>query len=190
MRKIKAFYNDIDPFICGWLSNLMDLGAITPGKISNKSILELSPDEVVGYDRVHCFAGIAGWDLALDRANWGCRQVFTGSCPCQPLSSAGQRKGHTDERHLWPAFYRLIAERRPATVFGEQVASKDGREWLAGVRADLEELGYAVGAADLCAASAGSPHIRQRLFWIAHHSESWADHHTDAATGGMADARR
>lgn len=37
-----------------------------------------------------------------------------------------------------------------------------------GVRADLEALGYAVGAADLCAASVGAPHIRQRLFWVAH----------------------
>src|SRR5690606_34646705 len=42
-----------------------------------------------------------------------------------------------------------------------------GREWLAGVRADLEALGYAVGAADLCAAGVGAPHIRQRLYWVA-----------------------
>jgi DNA (cytosine-5)-methyltransferase 1 len=52
-------------------------------------------------------------------------------------------------------------------VFGEQVTSKDGRAWLAGVRSDLEALGYAVGASDLCAAGVASPHIRQRLYWVA-----------------------
>ena len=52
--------------------------------------------------------------------------------------------------------------------FGEQVASNLGREWLAGVRADLEHVGYACGAADLPAASVGAPHIRQRLWWVAH----------------------
>ena len=67
----------------------------------------------------------------------------------------------------WPAFHRLIAERRPPTVFGEQVAGKDGREWLAAVRADLERLGYACGAADMPAAGVGAPHIRQRLWWVA-----------------------
>lgn len=39
--------------------------------------------------------------------------------------------------------------------------------WLAGVRSDLEALGYAVGAADLCAAGAGAPHIRNRLYFAA-----------------------
>jgi DNA (cytosine-5)-methyltransferase 1 len=75
-----------------------------------------------------------------------------------------------DERHLWPTFHRLIAQRKPAVVFGEQVASKDGRAWLAGVRTDMERTGYAVGAADLCAASVGSPHIRQRLYWVSESS--------------------
>lgn len=50
---------------------------------------------------------------------------------------------------------------------GEQVASRDGYEWLAGVRADLEGDGYALGAVDLPAACVGAPHIRQRLFWVA-----------------------
>ena len=93
--------------------------------------------------------------------------VWTGSCPCQPLSSAGQRKGDADERHLWPAFQQLIAECRPVHVFGEQVSSKLGREWFAAVQADLVNLGYACGAADLSAAGVGAPHIRQRLFWVA-----------------------
>src|SRR5690606_9334954 len=90
-----------------------------------------------------------------------------GSCPCQPFSSAGKRQGERDKRHLWPEFYRLIKECNPPVVFGEQVASPLGRKWLAGVRADLEALGYAVGAADLCAAGVNAPHIRQRLYWVA-----------------------
>jgi len=35
------------------------------------------------------------------------------------------------------------------------------------VRSDLEKMGYAVGTADICAASVGAPHIRQRLWWVA-----------------------
>lgn len=128
----------------------------------------MRPSDVAGYTQCHFFAGIAGWSYALRLAGWDDdAPVWTGSCPCQPLSVAGQRKGHADQRHLWPAFYKLISECRPATVFGEQVASKDGREWLAGVRADLESAGYAVGCADLCAAGVGAPHTRNRLYWVA-----------------------
>ncbi|MFN7318049.1 MAG: DNA cytosine methyltransferase, partial [bacterium] len=93
-------------------------------------------------------------------------RLWTGSCPCQPFSSAGRRKGTADERHLWPVFRDLIAQCKPPVVFGEQVASADGRNWLAVVRADLETVGYAVGAADLCAAGVGAPHIRQRLWFV------------------------
>ena len=102
---------------------------------------------------------LAGWP-----DDW---PVWTASCPCQPLSCAGKRRGDADERHLWPALYALVAQRRPPIIFGEQVASADGREWFAGVRADLEDLGYACGAADLCAAGVAAPHIRQRLYWAA-----------------------
>jgi hypothetical protein len=44
---------------------------------------------------------------------------------CQPFSSAGLRKGHKDERNLWPEFYRLIRACQPAVIFGEQVSSSD-----------------------------------------------------------------
>lgn len=117
---------------------------------------------------LYFFAGIAGWSRALSLAGWpSIRPVWTGSCPCQPLSVAGLGKGAGDERHLWPEFARLICECEPSTIFGEQVASKLGREWLDGISLDLEAMGYAVGAADLCAASVGAPHIRQRLWWVA-----------------------
>lgn len=143
-------------------------GLIPRGEIDTRSIRDVQPGDLTGFVQCHFFAGIAGWAYALELAGWPTdRPVWTGSCPCQPFSAAGKRKGVEDERHLWPEFRRLIAECNPPKVFGEQVASKDGRVWLAGVRADLEALGYAVGAADLCAAGIGAPHIRQRLFWMA-----------------------
>lgn len=165
---ISAYYNDNDPKVCAWLRELIKARLITDGAVDSRSITEIHPQDLRGFDRCHFFAGIGGWDHALDLALWGDAPVWTGSCPCQPLSCAGQRKGHADERHLWPAFYSLIAECQPPVCFGEQVASKDGREWLAGVRADLEGAGYAIGASDLCAAGVGAPHRRQRLYWVAH----------------------
>jgi DNA (cytosine-5)-methyltransferase 1 len=162
------YYNEFDPHAAAWLRELISENLIPQGHVDTRSITEVSPSDLSGFTQCHFFAGIAGWPLALALAHWPAgRPVWTGSCPCQPLSCAGQQKGHADERHLWPAFYRLIAECRPPTVFGEQVAGGDGREWLSGVRADLEGVGYAVGAADLCAAGVGAPHIRQRLYWVA-----------------------
>lgn len=164
----RAYYNEIDPFAAAWLRNLMGRGLIMEGKVDERSIEEVRPEDLEGFTRCHFFAGIGGWDLALRWGGWSPRvPVWTGSCPCQPLSSAGLQQGAADERHLWPAFYALIAECGPPVVFGEQVASPLGREWLAAVRLDLESLGYAVGAADLPAAGIGAPHIRQRLWWVA-----------------------
>ena len=160
------YYNDNDPYAAQWLRNLVSAGHLPPGDVDNRSILEVSADDLRGYEQCHFFAGIGGWPLALEYAGWR-GPVWTGSCPCQPLSSAGKRKGDADERHLWPAFQQLIAECHPGVVFGEQVASKDGREWLSAVRTDLESVGYACGAADLSAAGVGAPHIRQRLYWVA-----------------------
>ena len=163
-----AYYNEIDPYAAQWLRNLILAGHIAPGEVDERSITDVSPDDLLGFDQCHFFAGIGGWSLALRLAGWPDDQpVWTGSCPCQPFSAAGKGLGEKDPRHLWPEFRRLIAECRPTTVFGEQVAAAAGREWLARVRADLEGLAYAVGAADLCAASAGAPHIRQRLWWVA-----------------------
>ena len=163
-----TYYNEIDAYPAQWVRNLIAAGEVPEGPVDEQSIETVTADDVRSAVQAHFFAGLGGWPYALRLAGWpDDRPVWTGSCPCQPLSSAGRRQGHADRRHLWPAFYRLIAQCRPATIFGEQVAGKDGREWLSAVRTDLEGLGYAVGCADLAAASVGAPHIRQRLFWVA-----------------------
>ena len=164
---MKAYYNDTDRFCCDWLSNLMDKGLITPGRIDDRSIVDITGDDVSGYDRVHFFAGIGGWDHALNLAGWN-GPVWTGSCPCQPFSVTGKGKAADDERHLWPAWFSLIRECKPAIVFGEQVEAAIGWGWLDAVFAGLEAEGYACGAAVLPACGVGAPHIRQRLWFMGH----------------------
>ena len=164
-----VYYNEIDPYAAQWLRNLIAAGHIAEGDVDTRSIKDVRADDLRPYVQCHFFAGIGVWSHALRLAGWpDDRPVWTGSCPCQPFSAAGAGKGVEDERHLWPEFHRLIAECRPPVVFGEQVASKDGLGWLDAVHADLEASGYAVGAADLCAAGIGAPHIRQRLWFVAH----------------------
>ena len=146
----------------------MDAGHITPGVICDRSIEDISPKSLLQYDRVHMFAGIAGWELALKHAGWGNRRVWTGSCPCQPFSAAGKGAGFDDQRHLWPAWFHLIRECRPAVIFGEQVASKDAEPWVDLVHADLETVGYAFGCVPFPAAGIGAPQLRDRAYWVAH----------------------
>lgn len=169
-----AYYNENDKKAAAWLRELIKDGHIAPGEVDERSIEDVTPNELRNFTQCHFFAGIGVWSYALRRAGWpDDRRVWTGSCPCQPFSSAGKRKGVTDERHLWPSWYWLISECQkewgePVEIFGEQVASKDGLAWLDIVQADLEAAGYAVAPLDLCSAGVGAPHIRQRLFWVAH----------------------
>ena len=171
-----AFYNEIDPYAAQWLRNLIAAGHIAPGVVDERSIEDVTPDDLRPFTQCHFFAGIGVWSHALRRAGWADdRPVWTGSCPCQPFSAAGKGAGFADERHLWPHFHWLIGQCRPDVVFGEQVASKDGLGWLDLVQADLEGTGYASGAVDLCAAGVGAPHIRQRLWWFGRRGVGQAD---------------
>src|SRR5262245_19778186 len=162
------YYSDNDPHAVRWLRNLIAAGLLPEGVVDGRDVRKVATDEVREYRQCHWFAGIGGWPLALALAGWPAdRPVWAASLPCPPFSPAGKRKGVEDERHLWPVFLRLVRECRPPTLFGEQVASADGIEWLAGVQADLEAAGYAVGRAALPAACVGAPHQRLRLFWVA-----------------------
>jgi DNA (cytosine-5)-methyltransferase 1 len=164
---LTAYYNEYDPKAAAWLRELIKQGHIADGVVDDRSIEDVTPNDLKGFTQCHFFAGIGVWSYALRRAGWADdRPVWTGSCPCQPFSAAGKGAGFADERHLWPAFHHLISQCRPDVVFGEQVASKDGLGWLDLVQSDLEATGYASGAVDLCAAGVGAPHIRQRLWWV------------------------
>lgn len=185
---MSAYYNDNDPYVAQWLRNLIAAGHIAPGDVDERSIVDVRADDLVGYDQCHFFAGIGGWSRALRLAGQlDSAPVWTGSCPCQPFSTAGQRLGFADRRHLWPHWFRLIRECRPSIIFGEQVEAAIGWGWLDVVFSDLEAEGYAVGAAVLPACSVGAPHIRQRCWFVA---DADATGRREQRSGGLLDGER
>ena len=168
------YYNEFDPFAAAWLEELIKAGLIPDGYVDKRSITEVKPEELAGYDQHHWFAGIAGWSRALQLAGWDAAwPVWSGSCPCQPFSAAGKRKGRADDRNLWHIWFELIRVCRPEFIVGEQVESAIGMGWLDRVLDDLEAEGYQTWACVLPACSVGAPHIRSRLWWCARlaHSE-------------------
>jgi len=96
--------------------------------------------------------------------------ILTGGFPCQPYSSAGQRKGKEDERHLWPQMLRAIREIKPKYIVGENVFGL--LNWNGGmvfdeVHSDLESEGYEVQAVVIPAAAVNAPHGRDRVWFVA-----------------------
>ena len=84
-----TYYNEFDPFAAQWLRNLIKAGLIPAGDVDERSITEVKPADLRGYAQCHFFAGIGGWSLALELAGVPeSTRLFTGSCPCQPFSSA------------------------------------------------------------------------------------------------------
>jgi DNA (cytosine-5)-methyltransferase 1 len=164
----RDYYNENDPFAAQWLREMIGLGVIPPGVVDDRSIKDVTAHDLEGFRHCHFFAGIGGWAYAGRLAEWpDDLPLWTGSCPCQPFSTAGQGRGHDDPRDLWPHFFRLIRARRPARVVGEQVAGKAGLGWLDRVRADLAREGYAGRGVDIPACAVDAPILRQRLWWVA-----------------------
>jgi DNA-cytosine methyltransferase len=95
--------------------------------------------------------------------------VLCGGFPCQDVSSAGKGAGIKEGTRsgLWIEYARIIHELSPPWVVVENVASGT-RRWLPRVRRDLHVLGYASTAVSLSAADVGAPHLRRRIFVVAH----------------------
>lgn len=101
----------------------------------------------------------------------GAIDVLSGGFPCQPYSTAGQRKGKEDPRHLWPEMLRVIREVQPKWIVGENVRgliSWSGGLVFEEVQSDLETAGYEVQSFLLPACGKNAPHRRERIWIVAH----------------------
>jgi DNA (cytosine-5)-methyltransferase 1 len=162
----QVYYNEYDRAKAAWLRHLIEEGVVAHGVVDERSIEAVQPEDLDGFVQCHFFAGIGLWSLCARRAGWpDDRPVWTGSCPCGPFSIAGKQEGFADPRHLWPQWFRLIRQRRPRVLFGEQ--SDQAVEWLDLVQGDMEGDGYAIGSAVIPAAGFGGAHERHRIGFVA-----------------------
>lgn len=93
--------------------------------------------------------------------------LIAGGFPCQPVSVSGYRHGNRDERWLWPAFARILRCLRPEYALVENVPGLLDRG-MGEVLGDLAEAGYDAEWASIPAAAFGAPHLRHRIFILAH----------------------
>jgi len=93
--------------------------------------------------------------------------LVCGGFPCQPFSCAGKRRGAADDRYLWPEVVRCLQTIRPAWFLGENVPGLL-HLGIEQVCADLEALGYQVAVLGIPACAVDAPHIRQRVWVLAH----------------------
>ena len=123
--------------------------------------------------------------------------VLCAGYPCQPFSVAGNRKGTSDARHLWPNIAHALRVLRPRYAFFENVANHL-RLGFSDVLADLAELGFDAEWTAVRASDVGAPHRRERLFVLAVAQDAdratrdqWRDAASGQAEGGRAwaDAR-
>ena len=112
--------------------------------------------------------------------------LICGGYPCQPFSSAGLGLGADDERYLWPYFADALRVLRPEFALLENVP-RHLRLGFDVVLSDLAELGYDATWSIVSACSVGAPHMRRRLFCLAHPPSfrwgGWGGQESEAQSG-------
>ena len=112
-------------------------------------------------ERFHDVCDCGAWNLPpVD--------VITGGFPCQDVSDAGERAGIDGDRSgLWREMCRIISELRPQFALVENVPGLFVRG-LDRVLGDLAEIGYDAEWQVISAADVGAPHLRKRVWIVAH----------------------
>ena len=101
--------------------------------------------------------------------------LLTGGFPCQPFSCAGKRKGTNDDRHLWPAMFRVIQLTKPTWIIAENVRGLltiNGGLVFEQVCLDLEGEGYEVQPFIIPAVAVNAPHRRDRVWVVANRNDT------------------
>ena len=123
--------------------------------------------------------------------------IICGGFPCQDISIAnakgnvsGARAGLRGARSgLWGHMARIVAAQRPEWVVVENMA-RGWKKWLPGVEHDLRRLGYETLPVPMEARWFGAPHVRSRLFLLAHADGLPLREHEQRMPGGRAEGLR
>lgn len=102
--------------------------------------------------------------------------LFAAGLPCPPFSVAGKQLGDKDERNLFPAALRLVAELNPRVVLIENVRgflSAAFAPYRIQIEAALNQLGYDVGWRLYDAQGFGVSQTRSRVAIVAARHEIW-----------------
>lgn len=115
--------------------------------------------------------------------DWSC-DLIAGGFPCQDISFAGKGAGLAGKRSgLWMEFARIIRVLRPRLVLLENVSALLVRGF-GRVLGDLAALGFDAEWGCIPAAAVGAPHIRDRVFIMAHSERNgWSP----AAAAGLSE---
>ena len=100
------------------------------------------------------------WSFALRNAGVAGPIDLFGPAPLSAFQRGRQRQRQGRRRHLWPVWHRLIRERRPPVVFGEQVEAAIGHAGSMLYRMTWKESVTPSGRSVSPAASVGAPHIK------------------------------
>ena len=117
------------------------------------------------------------WDdiRTFDGRPWrGIVDVVSGGFPCTDISAAGKGAGIEGENSgLWVEMARIIGEVRPrfALVENSPVLTSRGLHRVLG---DLAALGMDARYGVVSAADTGAPHLRERI-WIVAHAQSFTE---------------
>jgi len=119
------------------------------------------------------------WPEAINHGNikdidWGTVErpdIICGGYPCQPFSTAGNRNGTDDPRHLWPWVRDAISALRPKYAILENVR---GHLSMGGIQVigELATIGYDAEWRLVSAAGMGAPHRRERIIIVAYPDDS------------------
>jgi DNA (cytosine-5)-methyltransferase 1 len=123
-----------------------------------------------------CLPTFPVWDdvRTFDGRPWrGAVDVVSGGFPCQDISAAGKGAGIGGARSgLWREMARIVGEVQPRFVWVENSPMLVGRG-LGLVLLDLAAMGFSARWGVVGACDAGFPHIRERVWILAHAVPLW-----------------
>jgi len=96
--------------------------------------------------------------------------LLAGGLPCPPFSKAGKQLGADDERNLFPAALRLVAETRPQAIMFENVRGfldDVFEDYRLDLKRQLKKLKYVADWELFNASHFGVPQLRPRVVIVA-----------------------